>query len=40
MKKVIFYIIALISLTSCLDGVGYSTSYHVLATFEYEASDL
>ena len=40
MKKILIYIIALISLTSCLDGVGYSTSYHVLATFEYEASDV
>ena len=40
MKKIIVYIIALISLTSCLDGTGYSTTYQVIASFEYEASDV
>lgn len=40
MKKIFICIIALISLTSCLDGVGYKSTYQVIASFEYASTDL
>ena len=35
MRKILFYIIALTSVVSCLNGTSYSSSYQVLATFDY-----
>lgn len=36
MKKILFYIIALISVVSCLDGTSYTSNYKVIATYEYD----
>lgn len=35
MKKIIVYTIALVSLVSCLNGPGYTSTYQVIATFDY-----
>lgn len=40
MKKIIIFLFAMISLTACFDGAGYSTVYQIVASFEYEDSDL
>ena len=35
MKRIIVYIIALVSLVSCLQGSSYSSTYQVIASFDY-----
>lgn len=36
MKKIVFYIIAMASLVSCLNGTSYTSTYKVIASFEYD----